>query len=117
VLQKIRRGDRDVEVSVPDIGRWAGRTPVLIDDIISTARTMVRAAERVRQASPRAPVCVGVHAVFAQNAYRELLDAGAAAVVTTNTIAHETNAIDLSAALAAIAAEIMPSPGRKPSHA
>ena len=32
VLRKNRRGDRDVEVSVPDVERWSGHTPVLVDD-------------------------------------------------------------------------------------
>jgi len=41
VLQKIRMGDRDVEVSVPDVQAWRNHTPVLVDDIISTGRTMI----------------------------------------------------------------------------
>lgn len=40
VLDKTCRGDRDVEVSIPHVDRWRDRTPVLVDDIISTARTM-----------------------------------------------------------------------------
>ena len=44
-------------------------------------------------------VCVGVHAVFAPGALESLSTAGAARVVTTNTIAHETNAIDVTSAL------------------
>ncbi|MBT8314117.1 MAG: ribose-phosphate diphosphokinase, partial [Maribacter sp.] len=41
VLQKVRHGDRDVEVSVPDVDKYKEATPVLVDDIISTARTMI----------------------------------------------------------------------------
>ena len=40
VLEKTRRGDRDVEIALPSVGRYAGRTPVLVDDIVSTATTM-----------------------------------------------------------------------------
>ena len=43
-----------------------------------------------------APVCIGVHAVFADNAYEELLAAGARRVVICNTIPHVSNAIDLT---------------------
>jgi ribose-phosphate pyrophosphokinase len=46
------------------------------------------------------PVCVGVHAVFAGDAQAELRAAGAARIVTTNTIAHPTNAIDIVPAIA-----------------
>ena len=38
VLAKTRSGDREVTVSVPDVARWRDHTPVLVDDIISTAR-------------------------------------------------------------------------------
>jgi ribose-phosphate pyrophosphokinase len=101
VLEKTRRGDRDVEVSVPDVERWRDRRPVLVDDIISTARTMIETVRRLKSADLPAPICVGVHAVFAGDAYRDLRAAGAERVVTTNTIAHESNQIDVSAAVAA----------------
>jgi len=39
VLQKVRHGDRDVEISVPEVARWRDHIPVLVDDIVSTGRT------------------------------------------------------------------------------
>ncbi len=96
VLRKERRGDRDVAVSVPDVERWAGHTPVLVDDIVSTARTMTATVGHLLRAGMRAPVCVGVHAVFAGAAYEELQASGAGRVVTCNTIAHPSNAIDVT---------------------
>lgn len=100
VLEKVRRGDRDVSVSVPDIEALRGRTPVLVDDIISTARTMMAAARHLEGHRLAAPVCVGVHAVFAGNAYSELAATGVARIATCNTIAHQSNAIDLSGPIA-----------------
>lgn len=100
VLQKTRRGDRDVEVSVPEIERWRGHTPVLVDDIVSTARTMIETVRHLVRAKMRAPVCVAVHGIFAGDAYRELLDAGASRIATANTVPHETNAIDVTGLLA-----------------
>jgi ribose-phosphate pyrophosphokinase len=99
VLQKTRRGDRDVEVSVPDVERWRSHTPVLVDDIISTARTMIETVGHLKAAGLLAPVCIGVHAVFADRAYEDLLAAGAR-VVTCNTIPHQSNAIDVSDSVA-----------------
>jgi ribose-phosphate pyrophosphokinase len=95
VLRKVRRGDRDVEVSVPDVDRWRDRTPVLVDDIISTARTLVAAARHLSAAGLAPLVCIGAHAIFAGDAYEALLAAGAARVVTCNTIPHASNAIDI----------------------
>lgn len=100
VMAKTRLGDRRVEIQAPPLAQWKGSTPVLIDDIISSARTMALAVKRVREQGLPAPVCVGVHAVFSPDAPGTLREAGAARVVTTNTIAHETNAIDVAALVA-----------------
>jgi ribose-phosphate pyrophosphokinase len=38
VLGKVRHGDRDVDIDVPDLSAWADHTPVLVDDIASSGR-------------------------------------------------------------------------------
>lgn len=96
VLTKIRHGDKDVEVSVPEIDKYADHRPVLVDDIISTARTMIAAAGHLNHAGMKPPVCIGVHAVFAGDAFEILKSAGVERIVTCNTISHETNDIDVS---------------------
>lgn len=96
VLEKIRHGDNDVEVSVPDVQNYKNHIPVLVDDIISTARTMIETVEHLKRAEMKPPVCIGVHAVFSGNAYQELIDSGTANIVTCNTIPHESNKIDIS---------------------
>jgi ribose-phosphate pyrophosphokinase len=95
VLEKVRHGDREVEVSLPDLDQWRDHTPVLVDDIISTGHTMMETIGHLENLGLRKSVCVGVHGVFAQQAYRELLHAGAARVVTSNSIPHESNAFEL----------------------
>lgn len=96
VMQKTRLGDRRVEIAAPPLAQWKDRTPVLIDDIVSSARTMALAARKIREAGLAAPVCVGVHAVFSPDALATLQDAGIARMVTANTIPHPTNAIDVA---------------------
>jgi len=100
VMSKTRLGDRRVEIQSPSLAQWKDRTPVLIDDIISSARTMALAARRIAEQGLEAPVCVGVHATFSPDALDALRQAGVARVVTTNTVTHETNAINLSALVA-----------------
>jgi len=100
VLQKVRHGDRDVEVSVPDVKKYKNATPILVDDIISTARTMIETVVHLKKAGMKPPICVGIHAVFSDNAYQDLLDSGVKKVVTCNTITHPSNAIDLSDVMA-----------------
>lgn len=96
VLEKIRRGDRDVEVSNPDVEKYRDHTPVLVDDIISTARTMIETVKHIRNAKMKDPVCIGVHAVFSGDAYEALKASGASKIISCNTIIHPTNEIDLS---------------------
>lgn len=96
VMSKTRLGDRRVQLDVPDLTRWKDRTPVLLDDIISSARTMALAATKVLEAGLRRPVCVGVHGILAADALATLRDAGVEKVVTANTIPHATNEIDVS---------------------
>jgi ribose-phosphate pyrophosphokinase len=93
ILEKTRRGDRDVSISAPPSGKWNGHTPVVIDDIVSTGKTMVEATRQLRAAGSTAPMCVAIHAVFADAVHDELVSAGAAGIVTCNTIPHPSNRI------------------------
>ncbi|HLA13601.1 MAG TPA: ribose-phosphate diphosphokinase [Gemmatimonadaceae bacterium] len=95
VLRKTRRGDRVVDVSVPDVDRHRTHTPVVVDDIVSSAQTMVETVKNLVAVGLRAPVCVGVHALFSENAEQALRDAGAAQIVTTTSVPHATNTIDI----------------------
>lgn len=101
VLDKIRRGDRDVTVSALQAREWTGHTPVLVDDIVSTARTMIEAVRSIRACGLPAPVCIAVHGIFAGDALEELLRAGAARVVSTDTVVHATNGMSMAGPIAA----------------
>lgn len=100
VLEKKRYGDRRVEISPPEAGRWLQHTPVLFDDIIASGRTMLATIAQLRRAGLAAPVCIGVHGIFAEQADCDLLEAGAARVVTTDSVPHATNDIGLAPVLA-----------------
>ncbi|WP_298288564.1 ribose-phosphate diphosphokinase [Thiomonas sp.] len=55
VVQKTRLGDTDVRSTIPDLHRYPGRTPVLLDDIISTGRTLVAALDHLRAEAATTP--------------------------------------------------------------
>jgi ribose-phosphate pyrophosphokinase len=95
ILEKARRGDEEVEISVPHVEKYKDHIPVLVDDIISTARTMIETIGHLKRAGMKKPVCIGIHGIFANNAYSDLLIAGAEEVVTCNTIPHESNSIKI----------------------
>lgn len=95
VLEKTRKGDDEVEISVPQVINYKNHTPVLVDDIISTAQTMIATVIHLKNAGMKKPFCIGVHGIFANNAYADLLYAGAEDVITCNTIPHESNRIKI----------------------
>lgn len=101
LLAKRRLGDAAVEVTLPDLGAYAGRHPVLVDDIVSSGRTMIEAIRLLRESGWPAPVCLAVHPVFAPGAYGAIRAAGAEPIVTCNTLSHPTNGIDVDELVAA----------------
>lgn len=95
VFTKSRMGDRDVRVEAVDLSAWRGYTPVLVDDVISSGQTLAEAARHIIAQGFPAPLCVAVHGIFATGA-EALLDELGCRAVTTNAIAHASNAIDLA---------------------
>ncbi len=96
ILDKIRYDDHRVKVSLPNIQQYRSYTPILVDDIISTAATMIETVHHLQSLLMKPPVCIGVHALFSGQAYDELRHAGTSSVVTCNTIEHASNQIDVS---------------------
>lgn len=105
VLTKHRLGDRSVHIDLPDMTRFAGRRPVLLDDIASSGRTMMEAAERLREAGMPSPVCAVIHPLFAGDAYAAL-SRMASRIVSTDAVPHPSNAISLAETLAATITEL-----------
>jgi ribose-phosphate pyrophosphokinase len=101
VLQKQRFGDRDVRISLPHVEQHRQRTPVLVDDIISTGKTMMQAARHLQDAGLTAPVCLAVHGIFAPGALQEMQAQGLT-VVTSNSVPGASNQIDLAELLATL---------------
>jgi ribose-phosphate pyrophosphokinase len=57
---------------------------------------MIETIGHLNNAGMKPPICIGVHAVFAENAFQEIKDAGAMEIITCNTIPHKSNTIDIS---------------------
>jgi len=94
VANKLRSGDEKVRVELPDLAAWSERQPVLIDDIVSSGRTMIEASRALAARGMAKPYCLAIHAVFAPGAFDRLAETSER-VVTTDTIAHPSNAISV----------------------
>ena len=95
ILKKIRHGDRDVEISIPQIEKYRECTPVLVDDIISTGKTMLATIKHLKNLHTKPAIIIGVHAIFADDAFAELKKSGAEKIITCDTIFHSSNMIEL----------------------
>lgn len=116
VLRKRRSGDYEVSIADPERGAADGATPVIVDDIASSARTMAETVRVLREAGHPPPICIAVHPIFAGDAYEELVAAGPAAVVSANSVAHPTNAIDLFAQIGAAVRQVLAENTGKDDH-
>ncbi|MBG9390219.1 ribose-phosphate diphosphokinase [Caenimonas aquaedulcis] len=100
VMEKVRHGDRQVSVRAPAGVDWKSRTPVLLDDIVSSGATLLAAVEALARAGARPPVCVAVHALPEGDAVWKLMAAGVTRFASCDSIAHASNAIGLAPLLA-----------------
>lgn len=107
VLQKIRHSDRQVEIAGTRLPPAHGFTAVIVDDIISTGGTVLEAIDRLNEAGFSRPACVAVHGLFAEAADARMLAHGIRQLATSNSVAHASNAIDLSGVLAQAATELL----------
>ncbi|WP_299198740.1 ribose-phosphate pyrophosphokinase [uncultured Amphritea sp.] len=105
VLNKIRRGDYDVEVTLPEVERWHQHTPVLVDDIISSGRTMLETITHLQNAGMPRATCIAVHGIFATDAYPQLQ--AVADVITSRCIPHPSSQIEIAPAIAVATRELL----------
>lgn len=100
VMTKQRAGDREVRVSLPDLTAHAGRRAVLIDDIASSGRTLVAAAEALGAQGFEKPDCLVIHGLFGPGAWERVAEV-AGRVVSTDSVAHPSNGVSLVKLIAA----------------
>ena len=100
VLSKVRHGDREVEVSLPDAAAAAGRTPVVVDDIASSGATIVETLRHLGTLGLPPAACVVTHALAGIAGEQRVRAAGAREVVSTDTLPHASNGISVVALVA-----------------
>jgi ribose-phosphate pyrophosphokinase len=94
VCEKIRRGDRDVEIALPDIN-LENRPVVIVDDVASSGKTLaVATAQCITNKARQVDVLV-THALFSDDAKQDLRRAGVRHIWSTDSVSHESNVIPL----------------------
>jgi ribose-phosphate pyrophosphokinase len=100
VCSKVRNGDFDVDVALPEGLDVAGRPVVLLDDVASSGHTLAQAARSLRRAGASSVDVAVTHAVFAGDALALLHEAGVERVWSTDCITHPSNAACMAPRLA-----------------
>src|SRR5437588_1250212 len=93
ILNKPRPAQQVAEIGYV-IGDVAGKTAVLVDDIIDTAGTLKAAADAVYEAGARRVYAAATHGVFSGNAWKNLAAAGFEQIVVTDTLPERPGAPD-----------------------
>ncbi len=93
ILNKDRPDQQVAEISYV-IGDVAGKTAVLVDDIIDTAGTLKAAARAVHDAGAKCVYAAATHGVFSGNAWENLAAADLEQIVVTDTIPVPPGALD-----------------------
>jgi len=99
VCQKVRHGDKAVDIVLPPVS-VQGRAVVLLDDVASSGHTVTRAAQLLRAAGAASVDVAVTHALFAGDALQVMRDAGVGEVWSTDCIAHPSNVVSMAPALA-----------------
>jgi ribose-phosphate pyrophosphokinase len=97
--EKIRRGDKDVQVQLPAVD-LKGRRIVILDDVASSGRTIAKATHAALEAGASSVDVAVTHALFADDALQVIREAGVRHIWSTDCIAHESNVVSIAAMLA-----------------
>ncbi|MCB1878062.1 MAG: ribose-phosphate diphosphokinase [Chromatiales bacterium] len=99
VATKRRLGDRHVRVELPPL-RYAGRRVVLVDDVVSTGRTLAEAARHLVLGGAASISVLVTHALFVDDAMDQLRAAGVGEICSTDSVLHSSNKVFLHELLA-----------------
>lgn len=81
-------------------GSLEGRSPVLLTETVGDARIVGPLARELRRRGTPSPLLVTVHADFTPQTATELSAAGVKEVLSTNTLLHPSNRVDVGDAIA-----------------
>jgi len=89
-----------VEIMTSNLDGVKGRDLVLVDDMISTGGSIVKATEFLRKQKCRKVYVACTHALLIDDAEKKIRKAGISGIISTNTIPGNTSVVDVSRIIA-----------------
>ncbi len=99
VGEKQRLGDRSVKIVLPDMSAYQNYTAVMMDDVVSSGQTLLQCLAELRKQGIQTVDCLAVHGIFVDQVDEQLKQQGLRQLITTNSIGHPSNGVDLTPVL------------------
>lgn len=106
VATKVRKGDRKVEITLPDID-LSNKRILLVDDMISTGGTLVKITGMLHELNSEVEAAIVTHCLCSEEDEQKLFDAGIKKIISTDSIPHHSNRIALKELLGNAVKEII----------
>ena len=96
-LQKFRdRKTGKVKIKNGDLNDVKGRDLILVDDMISTGGSIVKATEFLKKQKCKRVFVACTHALLINNAEKKIRDSGVTKIISTNSIPGKTSVVDIA---------------------
>ena len=99
VLEKERLGPSEVRIKTRELD-VKNRDVVIVDDIISTGGTMVEAIKMLKEHGAKNIIAACTHPILVQNALTKIYQAGALAVIGTDTVPSSISFVSVAPVMA-----------------
>jgi ribose-phosphate pyrophosphokinase len=100
-LEKQRdRNSGSIKIKSTTLSRVTGRDVILVDDMISTGGSIIKATEFLKKQKCKRVFVACTHALLIDNAEKKIKNAGVTKIVSTNTIPGKTSLVDISGTIA-----------------
>ncbi|WP_020400366.1 ribose-phosphate diphosphokinase [Kordiimonas gwangyangensis] len=96
IAQKVRHGDRNVEITLENAASVRGHPVVIVDDLISSGATVCRCAELLSRAGASRIEVAAVHMLADDTALEAIKAAGVTRIRSSSSIKHPSNAFSLT---------------------
>lgn len=88
-----------IKIQYANFDEIAGRDLILIDDMINTGESIIKATEFLKKQKCKRVFVACTHALLRNNARKKILGSGVTKIISTNTIPGKTAVVDISGAI------------------
>lgn len=92
-------GKVSIDSSAPELAKVKNRDAILVDDMISTGSSIVKATEVLRETGCNKVFVACTHALLLDDALDKMRDAGVKDIVATNTVPSQVSKVDVAPAI------------------